>query len=153
MPYENDIDAQRLRAAHGQAVSTVRFPFAGSFAQLNITAATYTVQVSDLKAGSLLVTNYGAAGALALTLPTPAASIVGATVRMIGVAAGAISMVAPTADTLVALNDVAADSLAASTAGQIIGAVLEAVCIQTGASTFQWAAYALSNGTTGTVAT
>jgi hypothetical protein len=145
--YQTDVDVARLAIAHGLRAST-GFPVK----QLNKTAD-YVIQVPDLSTGDLILTNYGAAGAVAVTLPTPVAALVGTRVRFLGLVDQNITLVAPTADTLVTLNDVAADSIAASTSSQKIGAVLEAVCLQTGASTFQWFAFTTANGVTGTVVT
>jgi hypothetical protein len=148
MGYTQDIDQNRLAAAHGQRVAAT----GNSVKQLNKTAD-YTIQAADLSTGFLVLTNYGAAGAVIFTLPTPAAALVGARVRTIGFVDQNVTLTAPVADTLVTLHDIAADSLAASTASQKIGSVLEAMCIQTAASTYQWAAFTVSNGTTGTAAT
>jgi hypothetical protein len=99
-----------------------------------------------------LFTNDGASGAVALTLPAPSLRTLGFWYEFAGVADQDISFVAPTADTAIALNDVAADSLAASTSGQKIGALLRAVCVRNGTS-YKWLLQTLANGATGTVAT
>lgn len=115
-------------------------------------AASYTINPQADKPGTIF-TNYGATGAVTFTLPAPTSAVNGFVYDFLGVVDQDILVAAATVDTLVALNDVAADSLAASTVGQKIGAYLRAICVQTGATTYKWAAVTLANGVTGTVAT
>lgn len=114
--------------------------------------ANYTI-VPQVDRSGTIFTNAGATDTVTFTLPLPSAHIEGFVYDFLGVADQTITVAAPVADTLVALDDVAADSLSASTADQKIGAYLRAICVQTGANTYQWAAVTLANGVTGTVAT
>lgn len=59
----------------------------------------------------------------------------------------------PTADTAIAVNDLAADSLALQTSSEKIGGIIEAECVQTGAATFQWVLSGQAVAHTYTVAT
>lgn len=115
-------------------------------------AADYTVSFQTDKPGTIFTT-YGAAGAIVFTLPTPAAGQLGWTYKFINLVAQDMTIASADADTLGVINDLAADSLAASTAGQEIGAVIEAACVQTGASTYTWLLANVQNGVTGTVVT
>lgn len=81
-----------------------------------ITDATYSVTESD---NNTLFTNRGASGNLNLTLP--AAAKKGLRYGVFCVAAGTVTITAGTADTLVILNDSAADSFAYDTVAEIIG--------------------------------
>lgn len=114
--------------------------------------ADYTINPQLDKPGTVF-TNYGAAGAVTFTLPAPSAFTAGFVYDFLGVVDQNILVATATADTLIALNDLAADSLAASTAGQKIGAYLRTICVQTGASTYQWVGVTLNNGITATIAT
>lgn len=96
-------------------------------------------------------TNRGATGAVALTLPTPSRALLGVSYRYRAVADYAISFVGATAGDLLTKNDIAADSIAASTAGEIIGALIEAVCVENVEGTFKWAVTGLAVGHTYTV--
>lgn len=90
-------------------------------------------KVNDLTANTTLnsthlngfVTNRGAAGAVVLTLPD--AATVGDWVAYRGVADQNVTIKTATADTLIALNDAAADSLAFSTANSKIGTAADFV--------------------------
>jgi hypothetical protein len=115
-------------------------------------SASYTVNPVSDSPGTTF-TNRGASGAVTFTLPKPTRALLGHWYRFLGLVAQNIVVAAPTADTLVALNDVAADSVALATAGQIIGAVIEVECMETASGTFQWHAHVVSNGATATVAT
>jgi hypothetical protein len=115
---------------------------------LNVAAKTanYTILPSD-PCGSLF-TNRGAAGAVSLTLPGVTAVPSGTWYLVLGIAGQNISVVAGTVDTLVVLNDAAADSLTVSTAGQLIGSLM--LLINDGTA---WAAIGIGVGATYTVAT
>lgn len=115
-------------------------------------AANYTIN-PNVDAPGTIFTNVGASGAVAFTLPAPGAGVEGFVYDILGIADQNVSVVAPAADTLVVLNDVEADSLAASTSAQKIGAYLRAICVKTGDTTYQWVAVTLANGVTGTPAT
>jgi hypothetical protein len=93
-------------------------------------------------------TTRGATGAVTFTLPDPTADIEGAWVRFINLVDQNMTVRTATADTLVTVNDTAADSIAISTASQKIGAVIECYCDGT-----NWIAWVTSVGITGTIAT
>lgn len=110
--------------------------------------AAYTISPLTDRAGTLFTTR-GAAGAVAFTLPLIAqGQYVGYWVEFLNVVDQNLSIVAPAVDTLIALNDLAADSVAFSTAGQKIGA--RAVAQWDG---FQWSVANQSVGHTLTVTT
>lgn len=99
-----------------------------------------------------MFTNAGAAGAVTFTLPKATRAVLGWWYRFKGVADQAFTVAPPTADTLLALDDAAADSIAASTADQIVGAEIEVVCLETAPGVYQWAASGIAVGHTYTVA-
>lgn len=113
--------------------------------------ADYTINPNADDAGTIF-TNAGATGAVNFTLPAPSIRTLGDWYEFMGVADQNLTVTAPTADTAIALNDTAADSLALSTSSQKIGGLLRATCVK-GASTYQWVLQALANGAAGTVAT
>lgn len=94
----------------------------------------------------VLLTNRGAAGAIVITLPAPTAAMNGAWFFYRGVADQDVTFATATVDTLIALGDATADSIAFSTATQKIGAFLIGSCDGT-----SWFATALSG--IGTIAT
>ncbi len=115
---------------------------------LNISAKTanYTIKANDLN--GTVFTNRGAAGAVTFTLPDPTAVPVGQFYYFLGVDDQNIVVQTATTDTLLVINDVAADSLAMSTAGQKIGGLMMVFCDGT-----QWVAVGVAVGVTFTVAT
>lgn len=114
-------------------------------------AASYTINPNVDDAGTLF-TNGGASGAITFTLPAPNLRTFGDWYEFLGVVDQNIVVAAPTADTAIALNDLAADSLALSTSGQKIGGLIRAVCVK-GATDYQWALITVAVGAAGTVAT
>lgn len=117
------------------------------YAAVRAKTADYTI-VTGTDPSFTLFTNRGASGAVIFTLPAPAASIAGTIYDFLGIADQNLSVKTATADTLIALNDVAADSVAASTSSQKIGASLRAVCDGT-----SWIVFGNAVGVTATVAT
>jgi hypothetical protein len=117
--------------------------------KLNIRAKTadYTIVTGTDPSGTIF-TNRGAAGTVNFTLPAPAAALAGVFYEFLGIADQAILVATATADTLVALNDTAADSVAQSTATKLIGSHMRFVCDGTA-----WAGYGDAVGGTFTVAT
>ena len=113
--------------------------------------ANYTINPNADDAGTLF-TNAGATGAVTFVLPAPSLRTLGDWYEFLGVADQTITVGVPTADTAIALNDTAADSLALSTGGQKIAGLVRAICVK-GATDYQWALVTLANGATGTVAT
>lgn len=114
--------------------------------------ASYTIKPDTDKPGTVF-TNAGAGGAVTFTLPTPNKAVLGWWYRFLGVADQNIIVQPPTADTLIVINDVAADSLALQTAGQKIGGVIEVQCVESASGTYRWSAYGITVGHTFTVVT
>jgi hypothetical protein len=109
--------------------------------------ADYTVTAARDENGTLF-TNRGAGGAVIFTLPPASSRYAGWHFRFRTVAGQNVTVKPSAVDTLLVFNDATADSLAASTADELIGALIEAECDGT-----VWAASVLSNLTTPTVAT
>jgi hypothetical protein len=107
----------------------------------------YTIDTADIPSGTIF-TNRGAAGAVNFTLPAPTRALEGVYYDFIGVADQTITVTAATADTLIAHNDTAADSLAMSTAGDKIANGIRAVCDGT-----SWIAYGITPGPGGDTTT
>lgn len=114
----------------------------------NVLAKTTSYTITPADPCGTLFTNRGAAGAVTLTLPAPSAVPVGQWYLIAGFADQNILVATATADTLVVINDVAADSLAMSTASAKIGCMMLVVCDGT-----NWYATGISVGGTYTVAT
>lgn len=95
--------------------------------------ADYTVLASD---GGGVLTTRGAGGAVNFTLPATASLPVGWTCRFFNVAGQNMTVTAAAADTMVVFNDATADSIAFSTAAELIGGGLEVVWDGTGWLTF-----------------
>lgn len=93
-----------------------------------------------------LFTNGGAAGTVVFTLPTPNKSLLGFWYEFLGLVDQVITVAAPVADTLIAFNDIAADSVSSGGSGQRIGALIKAICVQSSSGVYQWA---VENGTQG----
>lgn len=115
-------------------------------------SASYTLTAGVDKPGSVF-SNEGAAGAVTFTLPPPGPGVYGWWYRFVGVVAQNIIVAPPVADTGIGLNDTATDSLALQTGGQIIGGEIEAQCIRTGGTTYQWHLKGIAVGHTYTLAT
>jgi hypothetical protein len=115
-------------------------------------SAAYTVNVISDKPGTVF-TNKGAGGSVTFTLPTPTRAILGWWYRFKAVVDQNIVVAAPTVDTMVVLNDLAADSLALSTASELIGGEIEAQVVETADGTFKWALSGVAVGHTYTIAT
>lgn len=117
--------------------------------RLNIAAKTadYTILSASDPSGTVF-TNRGASGAVVFTLPAPTPALAGVVYEFLGIADQSFSFKTATADTLLVVNDAAADSLAVSTASHKIGAHMRTVCDGTA-----WCAYGDSVGDTFTVAT
>jgi hypothetical protein len=126
-----------------------------AFRQINKTAD-YTIKPASDPNGATF-TNAGASGAVVFTLPTPNAGMLGWWYDFVGLADQNITVAAPTADTLIAINDLTADSVALSTAGQKIGGSLRARCVRSTAysavAAYRWVVTPTTNAAAGTVAT
>lgn len=95
---------------------------AGLGARMTAKTADYTVLDSD---NGTIFTNSGAAGAVIFTLPATAKRGLEFTFNV--VADQSVTVTAGTADTLIAFNDLAADSIAFSTAAEKIGGTIRIV--------------------------
>jgi hypothetical protein len=115
-------------------------------------SADYTVNANHDAPGTTF-TNKGATGAITFTLPAAVRGLLGYYYRFRAVVDQSIVVATPAVDTALALNDLAADSVALSTAGQKLAGVIEAECVETASGTFQWAISVLTVGHAGTVAT
>jgi len=115
-------------------------------------AASYTIRPNSDSPGTVF-TNKGATGSITFTLPTPTRALLGWWYRIKVVVDQNVVLAPATADTLVLLNDLAADSLTISTSSEKIGAEIEAQCVETADGTFKWAASGIAVGHTYTVAT
>ena len=109
--------------------------------------ADYTIVTGTDKSGTMF-TNRGDDGAIVFTLPAPSQAIKGTFYDFVGVANQSITVETPTADTLVAFNDAAADSIALSTTNEMIGGAMRFVC-----DGDAWIGFGISVGHTFTVAT
>lgn len=109
--------------------------------------AAYTIK-PPMDACGTVFTNRGATGGVTFTLPAPNLGLAGYWYRFKGLADFAITVASETADTLIALDDIAADSVAIATANEIIGGEIEAFC-----DGVSWYASGIAVGHTYTVAT
>lgn len=109
--------------------------------------ADYTINAVVDKSGQVF-TNEGAAGAVIFTLPQPNLALRGCFYEFLSIADQDVTVKTATADTLRTKNDAAADSLAASTTNEKIGALMRAICDGS-----KWNVSGLAVGHTYTVAT
>lgn len=114
--------------------------------------ANYTVTAA-LDRNETLFTNRGASGAVTFTLPPPGARYLGWRYEFLSVENQNLIVAGATAGDVVALNDAAANSVAASTTNQKIGAHIIADCIRTGEAIFKWFVRVDAVGVTQTIAT
>lgn len=125
---------------------------AGIKRRITVKTADYTILSPATAAtgdpSGTIFTNRGAVGAVIFTLPAAAAALAGVFYEFLGIADQNITVVTPVADTLLVVNDIAADSLAVSTASHKIGAHMRFIC-----DGVAWCAYGDSVGDTFTVAT
>jgi hypothetical protein len=89
--------------------------------------SSYTVSPNKGDFSGSIFTTRGAGAAVTFTLPTPTAALADYHYTFMNVA-GQNLIVSAGAGKAVAFNNAAATSLAASTAGQLIGAVIQAQC-------------------------
>lgn len=109
--------------------------------------ADYTIK-PPMDASGTCFTNRAATGTVIFTLPAPGLQLMGVHYRFKALADFTVTVKTATADTLVALNDVAADSVSLQTGGQIIGGEMEAFC-----DGVSWFVSGITVGHTFTVAT
>lgn len=106
----------------------------------------YSINPNKGDFSGTIFTNRGAGAGVTFTLPNPTPALAETHYRFVGVADQTFTVAAP-AGKAVAFNNAAATSLAASTAGQKIGAVIEAFCDGT-----SWLLTGAAAGVTYTVA-
>lgn len=114
-------------------------------------AAAYSPSAAKDRSGSVITTR-DATGAVTFTLPTPGAAYVGFEFEFISVRDQSMTVAGTTAGDVVTFNNAAAASVAASTAGQKIGARIRAICVETVTGTWKWVVTGISVGHTYTVA-
>lgn len=114
--------------------------------------ASYTISGLNDRPDTIF-TNRGASGAVTFTLPPPSAPYLGTVYHFRGIADQNLLVAGTTAGDIVTKNDAAANSLAASTSGEKIGAAMRAECIRTGDATYKWLVIGVAVGHTYTVAT
>lgn len=105
--------------------------------------ADYTIVTGTDRSGTIF-TNRGASAAVIFTLPAPAQGIAGAYYDFISVADQDVTVKTATADTLIVVNDLTADSLKMGTSNQKIGSAMRAVCDGT-----SWIAFGYAIGAGG----
>lgn len=113
--------------------------------------ADYTIVSPVTAAGDAsgtIFTNRGAGGAVIFTLPAPVQALAGVYYEFLGIANQNITVATATADTLIVVNDLTADSLAISTTNQKIGSLMRVVCDGT-----SWIAYGTAIGAGGDTGT
>lgn len=144
---QSDNDAVRLLSAFGivDAAGGVKLRIKAKTADYTILSPA-TSSAGD--PSGTIFTNRGAAGAVTFTLPAPVAALAGVFYEFLGIADQNFAIAGAAVDTLLVVNDAAADTLTVSTASHKIGAHMRVVCDGT-----IWAAYGDSVGDTFTVAT
>ncbi len=98
-------------------------------------------------------TNMGATGAVVFTLPTPTRQLLGVSYYFRGIADQDVTVATAVADTMITLNDVAADSVGATTTSEQIGSYIGAQCIESASNTYKWVVNGLAVGHTYSVVT
>lgn len=111
-----------------------------------VITVTADVTLSDGDVGKI-VTNRGASGAVIITLPAASSTNAGGSILVLPTANQSLT-VTGTADTMIIVNDLTADSVSVQTASQMIGGGLDFVSDGTG-----WHALVLGNGGTMTITT
>lgn len=115
-------------------------------------SASFTVRYPADAPGTVF-TNKGATGAVVGTLPSPGAQYLGVEYFFLGVVDQDISFAGAAAGDILTKNDLAANSVAASTSGEKIGALIRAVGVESASGVYKWAVVGQSVGHTFTVAT
>lgn len=123
---QTDSDVVRQLAAWG-----ILDACGGALCRVVVKTADYTIVSPVTSAGDAsgtIFTNRGATGTVIFTLPAPVGALAGVYYEFVGIADFTMTVKTATADTLIAANDIAADSLSQATAGQLIAASMRAVC-------------------------
>jgi hypothetical protein len=98
----------------------------GGNRELITTTADLTLTNNDV---GKIICNLGASGAVNITLPAPTTCSPGDSIMVLSCADQNLTVTSGTADTLITLHDVAADSVAFSTASEKIGGGWTFVCV------------------------
>lgn len=114
--------------------------------------ADYTISAGRDQAGTTF-TNRGATGTVIFTLPTPGRGYLGTNYRFRCVVDFTLRVSGTTNGDLLTKNDNAANSVSLQTAGELLGGMIEAECIETADGTFKWNVTGASVGHTFTIAT
>lgn len=112
----------------------------------------YAISLVRDAAGTVF-TNRDAIASVTFTLPTPAFQYLGVPYSFRCVVAQNLVVAGNAAGDLLTLNDVAANSIALQTGGQLIGGTIEAECIETTSGVYKWQVYGTAVGHTYTVTT
>ena len=96
--------------------------------QRELITTTASITLTNFDVGKT-VCNVGASGAVTITLPTPASCIAGDDILVLSCADQDLIVASGTADTLITLNDIAADSVALSTASEKAGGGFLFTCV------------------------
>lgn len=96
--------------------------------QRELIVATASVTLTAYDVGKT-VCNVGATGAVTVTLPTPASCKAGDDILVLSCADQDLTVASGTVDTLITLNDVAADSVALSTTSEKAGGGFLFTCV------------------------
>ena len=114
-------------------------------------SASYSPNAASDRSGTVFTTR-DAAGAVVFTLPSPGRGYLGWEWEFHSVRDQNMTVAGTGATDICSLNNAACASVAASTAGQKIGAKMRAICVETVSGTFKWAVTGISVGHTFTVA-
>lgn len=114
-------------------------------------ATAYSPSVATDRSGTV-ITNRDGAGNVVYTLPTPTRAYLGFEYEFCNLRDFNMTIQGTTAGDVCTFNNAAATSVAASTAGQKIGARMRALCVETVAGTFKWLVSGISVSHTYTVA-
>lgn len=94
--------------------------------ELIITTADITLSSNDL---GKTVCNVGASGSVTVTLPTAASCAIGGDILILSCADQNLVVAPATADTLIIMNDIAADSTSLATSSEKIGGGFLCTCV------------------------
>lgn len=93
---------------------------------VTVTASTATLTADDL---GKTVCNVGASGTVTLTLPVPTTCTPGGDILVLSCADQTLTIASGTADTLITLNDIAADSVSLGTSSEKAGGGFVFTCV------------------------
>ena len=123
MSYYDKQDRSGQKVTIASTGSGARLEY-GLVKHTNIIAKTSNYTVKAAESGAIFTTT-GATGAVTFTLPSKASGLM---YRFINTVDQNMTIVADVHDTMLTFNDVAADSVAFSTASEKIGACVDVIC-------------------------